>query len=501
MGVSEPPGGDAGLTALREELLRRDDAFERERGEKSSRAHIAADAEWEALYQSLKRAEKALAEASRVSGQCAQYIARRRRFCASRAADGCDGYCSLHAVGLGKALSRPAAGTTALGAADASERTAAAAEKNASESVHRRKKTNVHRRMKKLTNPMALHHRTAARSPVWSDVYDDLDRPLLIDVGCAKGRFLMRAATTDAERFEASLSKERGETKTRSKRHNLLGLEIYAPIVEEALRWTATNALRQRRDESSDRDDDRTEGNDETTTRRMSSSGLNLHFVACNANVTLTRDWLGPVLAKRLSYVTILFPDPWSRARHAARRVVTPAFVRALADVCAEGTRVYCCSDVKPLAREMQTTFLSGAAEGCTYFVLDEASYAKHGEATERELEESCALAETRAKDAFSESSERSASVREEKEKGKRFEHVFPAHRYEWQNAVGNDDDVEGKKNERRSGMDRSELRGDPETDARWLAANPVGVPTERDLVCESKWRPVYRFVVVRTAV
>ena len=33
---------------------------------------------------------------------------------------------------------------------------------------------------------------------------------------------------------------------------------------------------------------------------------------------------------------------------------------------------------------------------------------------------------------------------------------------------------------------------------ARWLAANPMGVPTERDLVCESKWRPVYRFVVVR---
>ena len=196
MGVSEPPGGDAGLTALREELLRRDDAFERERGEKSSRAHIAADAEWEALYQSLKRAEKALAEASRVSGQCAQYIARRRRFCASRAADGCDGYCSLHAVGLGKALSRPAAGTTARGAADASERTAAAAD--ASESVALRKKTNVHRRMKKLTNPMALHHRTAASSPVWSDVYDDLDRPLLIDVGCAKGRFLARAATHKA---------------------------------------------------------------------------------------------------------------------------------------------------------------------------------------------------------------------------------------------------------------------------------------------------------------
>mmetsp|Transcript_12764 Transcript_12764/g.53505 ORF Transcript_12764/g.53505 Transcript_12764/m.53505 type:complete len:284 (-) Transcript_12764:1146-1997(-) len=129
-----------------------------------------------------------------------------------------------------------------------------AAAADASEGVALRKKTNVHRRMKKLTNPMALHHRTAASSPVWSDVYDDLDRPLLIDVGCAKGRFLMRAATTDAERFEASLSTF-GET--RPKRHNLLGLEIYAPIVEEALRWTATNALRHRRDDASDRDDDR----------------------------------------------------------------------------------------------------------------------------------------------------------------------------------------------------------------------------------------------------
>jgi hypothetical protein len=28
-----------------------------------------------------------------------------------------------------------------------------------------------------------------------------------------------------------------------------------------------------------------------------------------------------------------------------------------------------------------------------------------------------------------------------------------------------------------------------------------MGVPTERDLVCESKWRPVYRFVVVRRGI
>jgi len=55
--------------------------------------------------------------------------------------------------------------------------------------------------------------------------------------------------------------------------------------------------------------------------------------------------------------VTILFPDPWSRRRHASRRVVTPAFVTLLADTLVSGARVYCCSDVRPLAAEMQALY------------------------------------------------------------------------------------------------------------------------------------------------
>lgn len=515
MGVPEPAGGDVGLTALREELLRRDDAFERERGEKSSRAHIAADAEWEALYQSLKRAEKALAEASRVSGQCAQYIARRRRFCASRAADGCDGYCSLHAVGLGKALSRPAAGTKDQNPVDARERTAEAEILETLETRHR-KKTNVHRRMKKLTNPLSMHHRTAAPQPVWSEVYDDLERPLLIDVGCAKGRFLARAATSDAARFEASLmnmrlppvpslqktSSESSALKTtdasRTTCHNLLGLEIYAPIVEEARKWWT---------------DARNARNEESETLKK-----NLHFVACNANVTLTRAWLGESLASRLAYVTILFPDPWSRARHAPRRVVTPAFARALAAVCREGTRVYCCSDVEPLAEEMQATFLGCPEEGAGVragkaFELDEASYARHGEATALELKK-----DTRTR---AEASEKGKGGEKPSEA---FDHVFPAHPYAWQNVFGAQNGAKGDVHEttqnptnaqetfvRRAGdvTDSSDAFDSNQTSnrvsapapARWLAANPMGVPTERDLVCESKWRPVYRFVVVRRSI
>ena len=32
-----------------------------------------------------------------------------------------------------------------------------------------------------------------------------------------------------------------------------------------------------------------------------------------------------------------------------------------------------------------------------------------------------------------------------------------------------------------------------------WLRERPYGLPTERDLVCEALWRPVYRTLLVRT--
>jgi len=74
------------------------------------------------------------------------------------------------------------------------------------------------------------------------------------------------------------------------------------------------------------------------------------------------------------------------------------------------------------------------------------------------------------------------------------FEHVFPAHAYAW--AAGGEAGGEGA-------LDPSDAAAGAETrsaryECRWLAANPLGVPTERDLVCESKWRPVYRFVARR---
>ena len=100
-------------------------------------------------------------------------------------------------------------------------------------------KTNIHRRMKKMTNPLAEKHRAPTPPPDWSAVFSDPDRPTVVDVGCAKGRFLQRAATSDAERFERDASRLLGgEGGTAEPPFNFLGLEIYEPIVLDALRWT-----------------------------------------------------------------------------------------------------------------------------------------------------------------------------------------------------------------------------------------------------------------------
>ena len=606
----------ADLDAWRDELRRRDDACERDRGVKSSRALIAADAEWEALYQRVKAAEFALASDARLPDQCAKYVARRRRFCASRAADGCEGFCSLHAPGLGESpssaaaedrrrrprvvppepSSRAAESGDGDGGASAEERVDAPGVLAAAddERHHRRPrrqvsslKTNIHRRMKKMTNPLAEKHRAPTPPPDWSAVFSDPDRPTVVDVGCAKGRFLQRAATSDAERFERDASRLLGgEGGTAEPPFNFLGLEIYEPIVLDALRWTEARYRERsdtderatlKRDEgitdaegiseggsTTGRSGGETRARTRTHTRTQTqtqtpgvkqtdagcartlpknySRGRNLHFIACNANASLP----GFVASGlRVDLLCVLFPDPWSRRKHASRRVVTPEFVRALADAARPGARVYCCSDVRALAEEMQALIVN---EGGAAFELDEETYRRVGEA-EFECEEGAGpggaggergasgianapLFRERSRASFaprgekptSRAARRSAAAAgrdrdasssgggvgvastesdallpgPERKPGSEedfFEHVFPAHAYAW--AAGGEAGGEGALDPSDAAAG-AETRGARVYECRWLAANPLGVPTERDLVCESKWRPVYRFVARR---
>ena len=181
----------ASIAAMSAELKRRDDEYEKVHdGVKSCRELIAADEEWEALYQRLKDAEMRLAERNRKEGGCAHYIARRRRYCASRAGDGLGGFCSLHAPELGDnpsapkqphqnqqhadgrvgtadatdagAIAAPAAASTADRTADESIIAGVPEEGSLRDGAQQQqqqtssRKTNIHRRMKKMTNPSSL---------------------------------------------------------------------------------------------------------------------------------------------------------------------------------------------------------------------------------------------------------------------------------------------------------------------------------------------------------
>ncbi|TAF10470.1 MAG: tRNA (guanosine(46)-N7)-methyltransferase TrmB [Nostocales cyanobacterium] len=162
-------------------------------------------------------------------------------------------------------------------------------------------------RVRQHVNPLARKFQTPSDPLAWEKVYTQPNQPLHLDIGCARGRFLLQMSQVEAN-------------------WNFLGLEIREPLVEEA------NRLR-------------------------SELGLtNLHYLFCNANNSLA-----PVLSNLppgiLQRVTIQFPDPWFKTRHAKRRVVQPELVTELANYLAVGGVVFLQSDQKFIAVEMCDRF------------------------------------------------------------------------------------------------------------------------------------------------
>jgi tRNA (guanine-N7-)-methyltransferase len=72
-------------------------------------------------------------------------------------------------------------------------------------------------------------------------------------------------------------------------------------------------------------------------------------------NVRLHPDDVRPLLralpAASLSKVFILFPDPWPKARHAKRRLVSPSLLDALAGVMGSGAELRIATDIDAYAR------------------------------------------------------------------------------------------------------------------------------------------------------
>ena len=107
---------------------------------------------------------------------------------------------------------------------------------------------------------------------------------------------------------------------------NFLGVEIREPLVAEANDIADENGLK------------------------------NLHYEFCNAMIWLDR-LLADIPAGVLQTVTIQFPDPWFKKKHAKRRMVNAELVGSVAKLLADGGRIFVQTDIESLAKEMFALF------------------------------------------------------------------------------------------------------------------------------------------------
>ncbi len=162
-------------------------------------------------------------------------------------------------------------------------------------------------RVHQHVNPHSPYYRQAPSPIDWAASFADPALPLHLDIGCARGRFILRMAEAVPE-------------------WNYLGVEIREPLVDEANRLTRQAAL------------------------------TNLQYAFCNAML-----WLGRLLSEvpegRLQMVTIQFPDPWFKKRHAKRRMVNAELVETVVDKLARSGRIFVQTDIEFLADEMLELF------------------------------------------------------------------------------------------------------------------------------------------------
>jgi tRNA (guanine-N7-)-methyltransferase len=158
-------------------------------------------------------------------------------------------------------------------------------------------------RVHQHVNPLAPFYRQAPKPVDVERVFADPVKPLLIDLGCARGRFLLRLAEADPS-------------------WNYLGVEIREPLVIEANRLAEEAGLE------------------------------NLHYVFCNAMLWLKR-LLEQIPPGVLQMVTIQFPDPWFKKKHAKRRMVNDELIDAILDSLAPAGRIFVQTDIEELADEM----------------------------------------------------------------------------------------------------------------------------------------------------
>lgn len=166
-------------------------------------------------------------------------------------------------------------------------------------------------RIHQHVNPLAPFYRVEPQPFEIEKAFAHPKLPLFLDIGAARGRFLLKMARLDGTR-------------------NFLGLEIREPLVVEANRLAAENDL------------------------------TNLRYEFCNATFAL--DALLKNLPENvLDTVTIQFPDPWFKKKHAKRRMVSDNLVEAIVKHLKVAGEIFVQTDIDFLAEEMFKRFRANA--------------------------------------------------------------------------------------------------------------------------------------------
>ncbi|MCP4973221.1 MAG: tRNA (guanosine(46)-N7)-methyltransferase TrmB [Prochlorococcus sp.] len=157
--------------------------------------------------------------------------------------------------------------------------------------------------MRQHVNPLSRFFQLPRELAKPAELFAQSDQPLHLDIGSARGMFLLELAALQPE-------------------WNHLGVEIRLPLVLAAEKDREQRQLR------------------------------NLSFLFCNANVSL-ESWLAALPKGQLHRASIQFPDPWFKRRHQKRRVLQPRLLIALAAALEPGRELFIQSDVLPVIEPM----------------------------------------------------------------------------------------------------------------------------------------------------
>ena len=158
-------------------------------------------------------------------------------------------------------------------------------------------------RVHQHVNPFAPHYRQEPEPIDLTAIFARPELSLHLDIGCARGRFILRMAEVEPQ-------------------WNFIGVEIREPLVTEANQIASEQGL------------------------------TNLHYEFCNAMFGFDR-FLDELPMGCLQAVTIQFPDPWFKKKHAKRRMVNNELVEAVVNKLAVEGIIFVQTDIEFLAEEM----------------------------------------------------------------------------------------------------------------------------------------------------